>query len=187
MNEEIIEKVRMFVEEECKKPISKYGMDALENHFKSVVFHVEKLSDEFGGDKEILIISAWLHDIGSVIYDRKNHHITGADIAEKKLNEFNYPLEKVKKVKHCILCHRGSQNIPPETIEAKILIEADALSAFDCLSGHFKAAFIYEGKNQLEAKKVVKEKWINKYKQLSEISKKLVKPKYEAAMLLLGD
>ncbi len=60
------------------------------------------------------------------------------------------------------------------------------MSAFDNLSGIFKAAFVYENLTQDEAKKSVKMKLKNKWKQLHfEKSKQIVRPKYEAAMLLL--
>ena len=60
------------------------------------------------------------------------------------------------------------------------------MSAFDNLSGIFKAAFVYENLTQDEAKESVKKKLENKWKQLHfEKSKQIIRPKYEAAMLLL--
>ena len=37
-----------------------------------VARYAEILADELGGDKEIILISAWLHDIGSIIHGREN-------------------------------------------------------------------------------------------------------------------
>jgi uncharacterized protein len=183
---DIIQKIKNFVESECKKPTSKYGYDPFLFHFVPVVNYAEKLAEELGGNKEVILISSWLHDIGSIMYGRKDHHITGAKIAEEKLKEFGYPQDKIKKVKECIFSHRGSQNIKPKTIEAQILIEADTLSAFDDLTGLFQCAFFYEKLSRLEAKKSVMQKLENKWKQLHfESSKKIIKPKYDAAMLLL--
>jgi hypothetical protein len=60
------------------------------------------------------------------------------------------------------------------------------MSNFDNISGIFKAAFVFEGLDQGEAKIVVRQKLQNKWKQLHfKDSKKLLKKKYEAAMLLL--
>ena len=74
----------------------------------------------------------------------------------------------------------------PKTIEAQILIEADTLSAFNDLAGLFQCAFCYEKLSREEAKESVRQKLANKWKQLHfENSKKIIKPKYEAAMLLL--
>lgn len=183
----IIKEIKNFVEDECKKPGSKYGYEPFTYHFIPMVEYAGKLSDELGGDKEVIIIAAWLHDIGAIIYGRANHHITGAEIAEKKLKELGYPAEKVELVKKCILNHRGSQKNNAESIEEQIVAEADVLSNFDNIGGIFKAAFVYEGKNQGEANNSVREKLENKWNQLRfESSKKIIRPKYEAIKVLLG-
>ncbi|PIN79534.1 hypothetical protein COV16_03730, partial [Candidatus Woesearchaeota archaeon CG10_big_fil_rev_8_21_14_0_10_34_8] len=73
-----------------------------------------------------------------------------------------------------------------ESIEEQIVAEADVLSNFDNIAGIFKAAFVYEKMNEGEAKDSVRKKLENKWNQLRfEDSKRIIKPKYEAAMLLL--
>ena len=60
------------------------------------------------------------------------------------------------------------------------------MSNFANISGIFKAAFVYEGKSQIEAKEAVRQKLKNKWKQLHfENSKRIIKPKYDAAMIIL--
>ena len=184
---DIINEIKSFVESECKKPTSKYGYDPFPFHFVPMVNYAEKLADELGGDKEIILIAAWLHDIGSIMFGRDNHHITSAIIAERKLKELQYPPEKIELIKKCILNHRGSQPNNRKTIEEQVVAEADVLSNFDNIAGLFKAAFI-EGKDQAEARKSVRTKLENKWKQLHfESSKNIIKPKFEAAMLLLNN
>jgi len=95
-----IPQIKSFVEAECKKPTSKYGYEPFAFHFMPVVSYAEQLADELGGDKEVIVISAWLHDIGSIIHGREDHHITGAKIAEEKLKELQYPPEKIELVKN---------------------------------------------------------------------------------------
>lgn len=183
----IVENIRTFVEDESKKPTSKYGYEPYEFHFTPMVKYAEKLADELGADKEIIAIAGWLHDIGALIDGRKNHHITGAKIAEEKLRELNYPEDKIERVKKCILNHRGSINNNRDSMEEKIIAEADVMSNFDNIAGIFNAAIVYEKLNQGEAKDAVKKKLQNKYKQLTfEKSKQLIKPKYEVAMLLFS-
>jgi len=186
-NFNIIEQIRFFVEEECKKPTSKYGYEPYLGHFIPVVKYSKILGEKFNADLEILEISAWLHDIGSIIHGRENHHITSSEIAEKKLIELNYPTQKIKQVKHCILAHRGSQDIPRETIEAQILADADSMSHFDNIIGPLKAAIVYEGLDQFQAGNSVRDKLIRSYNKISDDAKIIIKPKFEAAMLLLGD
>ena len=118
--ENIIEKTRSFVEEECKKPTSKYGYEPYLFHFVAVHDYAKKLAEELNADVEIVEIAAWLHDIGSIMIGRDNHHVTGARIAEEKLKEWNYSLEKIEKVKKCVFNHRGSVNFKKESVESAI-------------------------------------------------------------------
>lgn len=181
-----ISQIKNFVEDECKKPTSKYGYEPFPFHLVPVVEYAGKLADEMGGDKEVILLAAWLHDIGSIIYGREDHHITGAKIAGEKLAELNYPVEKIELVEKCILNHRGSQKNKGISIEEQIVAEADTMSNFDNIAGIFKAAFVYENLDQGEAKESVRKKLENKWQQLNfEKSKEIIRPKYEAAMVLL--
>jgi len=154
----VIQEIKNFVENECKKPSSKYGYDPFPFHFVPVVNYAKKLADKLGGNKEVILIAAWLHDIGSIIHGRDNHHITGAQIAEEKLNELEYSPEKIELVKKCILNHRGSQQNSRESIEEQIVAEADILANFDNIAGLFKVALVHENLDQGEVRESVKRK-----------------------------
>lgn len=186
MNNELVEKVRLFVEEECKKPTSKYGYEPYHFHFVPVHNYAKRLAEELGADIEVVEIATWMHDIGSIIYGRENHHITGAQIAEEKLKEWGYASEKIKMIKHCINSHRGSQSICRESKEAEILAEADAMSHLDMISDLFMVAYVTEQKSREEGRNSVRQKIINSYNKLSSNAKEIIKPKYDAAMLLLS-
>lgn len=182
----IVKEIREFVEAECWKLTSKYGAEPFLFHFVPMVEYAKTLAREMGADVEVVELAGWLHDIGSIIAGREDHHISGAKIAGEKLKELNYPADKIGLIKKCILRHRGSKNSKRENLEEKIIAEADAMSAFDNLSGIFKAAFTYEKLDQGAAKIAVRKKLENKYKQLHFAkSKEIIKPKYDAAMLLL--
>ncbi|GBE20291.1 MAG TPA: HD domain-containing protein [Candidatus Pacearchaeota archaeon] len=185
MDENIVEQIRKFVEEECKKPSSKYGYEIYPFHFVLVHKYSKLLAEKFKADVEIVELAAWLHDVGSIIFGRDDHHLTSAKIAEKKLKELNYSKEKIERVKHCILNHRGSQLNKRKSREAQIVADADAMTHFDNISGIFMAAFLYENKNQGEAQDEVREKLIRSYNKISSEAQNLIKPKYNAAMLLL--
>ncbi len=187
MDDDVIEKARKFVEDECKKPGCHYGYEAFLCHFVPMHAHARNLAAAWPeADMEVVELSAWLHDVGSVMRGRKDHHITGAEIAEQKLKEWGYPEEKIAKIKQCILSHRGSQSMARESSEAQIIADADAISAFDNVSGLFKAAIFDEGLGQMEAKKSVKEKLVNSWVKLSPAAKKFIEHKYLAAMIMLG-
>lgn len=183
----IVGKIRRFVQAECKKPTSKYGYDIYTHHFVQVRDYAKKLAEDLNAEVEIVELAAWLHDIGSIIYGRENHHITSCEIAEKKLKELGYPADKIEKIKQCIYSHRGSTNIERQTREAQIIADADAMSAFDNIGGQFKATFIYDNMTQEESRKYVAQKLINSYNKLSDMAKKIIKPKFDAAMLLLKE
>ncbi|NCO12510.1 HD domain-containing protein, partial [Candidatus Pacearchaeota archaeon] len=167
---------------------SHYGFEPYRGHF--VIMHrcAVDLAKKLGANLEVVELAAWIHDIGSIIQGRENHHQASVEIAEKKLRELDYPEKKIEEVKHCIFAHRSSEDIPKETIEAKIISDADAISNFGNIVGILKAALVYENQNQFEARKSTLEKLQRKWKKLElEESRRLIKPKYEAAVLLLSD
>lgn len=186
MKNNVVEEVRKFVEEECNKhPL---GREIFINHFISVVKYSKKLAEELSVDEKLIEIAAWLHDIGSIIYGRENHHITGAEIAEKELKKLNYPEEKIQLVKKCILNHRGSIGNKFGSIEEKIVAEADCLAFFDNLEGYILWVIDSDKiKNQKKIKDSVKQKAINKWNQLSKEAQELIKPKFNEVMLLFGE
>ena len=115
-NNNIETEVKIFVETECQKPTSKYGAEPFEFHFIPVVKYSRQLARQMKIDLELITLAAWLHDIGSIIHGRQNHHLTSAKIADEKLKELNYPSDKIDLIKKCILNHRGSQKRQRKTI-----------------------------------------------------------------------
>ncbi len=89
-------------------------------------------ADEKNVDMEILLVSAYLHDIARVKEDqdvtgRTDHSILGAKMSADILSSLGYPIDRIDKVKHCIISHRFRSGHSPESIEAKILFDADKL------------------------------------------------------------
>jgi uncharacterized protein len=86
-------------------------------------------------DLDILRTVALLHDIARTREDKTghthvldvDHAVLGAEISDKILRELGYPEEKIERIKHCIASHRFRGGNPPNTIEAKILSDADKL------------------------------------------------------------
>ncbi|MCX6812759.1 MAG: HD domain-containing protein, partial [Candidatus Berkelbacteria bacterium] len=141
-----------------------------------------------GADLEIVALAAWLHDIGSIIYGRKDHHLTSAKIAEKFLAGENYDSKKTEIVLDCIKHHRQSTDFERKTVEEKVIADADAICNFDMLPGLFYAALVTEKLSPIEAAKSIKKKLENKWRRMHfQESRDLIKPKYKAAMLLLKE
>lgn len=102
-------------------------------HVYRVLYHAMEIAkEEVNVDYDVLICASLLHDIGrKEEYETPNscHAQIGAVKAEKFLNDNQFDKEFVDKVTHCILCHRFRNNNIPQTIEAKILFDADKLDA----------------------------------------------------------
>ena len=103
-------------------------------------------SHETNVDPDVLIASCLLHDIG-----RKKqfanptlcHAQIGGDMAYTYLIARKWSEKEASHVKNCILSHRYRGDNPPESIEAKILFDADKLDACGALG--IARTFIYEG------------------------------------------
>lgn len=79
-------------------------------------------------DYDILITAALLHDIGRD-GKLKKHNEVGAEMAEVYLNTIDFPKEKIESVCHAIRYHSNHCYGKQETVEAKILYDADKLDA----------------------------------------------------------
>lgn len=81
-------------------------------------------------DLDVVKASVLLHDIARAMEDEgkiADHAAEGAKMAKKILEDVNFPKQKIEKVVHCIETHRFKKGIKAESLEAKILQEADRL------------------------------------------------------------
>ena len=81
-------------------------------------------------DYDILITACLLHDIGRIdqIADPSLCHAeVGSEKAYRYLLELGMDEPFAAQVKHCILTHRFRKNLLPQTLEARILFDADKL------------------------------------------------------------
>jgi HD superfamily phosphodiesterase len=90
-----------------------------EIHSEGVVKTALRLAEGKKADKNILIISGWLHDIG-ISVGKEGHAKNSFKLAEQKFGKLP------EKIKDCILKHGRTGK--PRTSEAKIIQLADKLS-----------------------------------------------------------
>jgi len=116
-------------------------------HVMRVLKIAEVLSKSENCNSFIVKISTLLHDIGrlseGVNYDDSlflnlkkdvNHAEISAQIAEKYLRQYiNLESSIISRIIHCIRAHSFSNKIEPQTIEAKILSDADKLDAIGAI------------------------------------------------------
>ena len=87
---------------------------------------------ENGVDTDVLLAACLLHDIGRQReFENPNlcHAQEGGNMAFDFLLTLSWGRQKALHVKDCISSHRYRDDNPPETIEAKILFDADKLDA----------------------------------------------------------
>jgi uncharacterized protein len=185
-NLRVVEKIRKLVEEECKKDTNIFGDEIWTYHVLSVARYARSLARKLHADEEIVEIAALLHDIAG-IKDRGNHedhHLLGAQEAERILKEFKYPREKIEKIKHCIRAHRGSKSIKRETLEAECVGSADAMAHFDRIPALLYFVFVRLGMDVDEGTKWLRDKLNRSWSKLIPEAREIIKDKYEAAKII---
>ena len=100
-----------------------------------------------GADLEVLSIAAYLHDIGRTHQDQSKgticHAEKGAEMAREILTVHPIPEEKRENIIHCILSHRFRNRHEPQTLEAKVLFDADKLDAIGAVG--IARAYLFAG------------------------------------------
>lgn len=118
------------------------GFDAAHDlaHTERVVKNAKMLLNESHSDSEIdteiTIAAAWLHDCVSLPKDhpdRKKSSVFAANKAAEFLEMIHFDPIKINGVKHAIEAHSFSSGIKPETLEAKIVQDADRLDALGAI------------------------------------------------------
>lgn len=85
-----------------------------------------------GADTQVVRFAALLHDIAREEEDRgeiEDHAEAGAEGAAELLGKYGMPEEFIKKVASCIMTHRFKNGITPQSLEGKVLSDADKLDA----------------------------------------------------------
>ena len=179
---DMVKLTQEYVLNECKKKSNPFGMNAYNYHFKSVVHYAKQLAKERNADMEIVLISAWLHDIASIKGHYEDHHMIGQQYAEDFLKKHNYPQKRINMVKHCIYAHRGSKDIKRESKEAECVCDADAMSHFNTVASLFYLAYNVRKMNTRDGIDFVKNKLERSYNKLTPTAKEIIKEKYNAIM-----
>ena len=96
------------------------------DHILRVLRRCIRLGEKLGGDLEILVAAAYLHDLGRHYIDDKAHGALSALKAEPVLERIHFPHEKREAVLHAIRVHDVSATSEDRMIlESKILYDAD--------------------------------------------------------------
>lgn len=120
-----------------------HGWDHVERVYRLCI----RIGKKEGADLEILKMAALLHDIGRDDEIRSGgkicHAERGAVEAREILEKLGISGEKIEKVVHCIETHRFRGNKTPESLEAKILFDADKLDSIGAVG--IGRAYLFAG------------------------------------------
>lgn len=120
------------------------------DHIERVYALCQIIGEKESADMEILLAAALLHDSqGSHPQkgQRNNHHLRSAEFAAEVLAEQGWEADRIQAVQHCIRAHRyrGGEEAP-ETLEAKVLFDADKLDVIGAVGVVRALAYAFQVK-----------------------------------------
>jgi uncharacterized protein len=103
-----------------------------EGHVRRVVANAKTLAAAEGADLAVVLPAAWLHDcvvIAKNSPQRSSASRLAAERAGTLLRAAGYPAQYVPAIEHAIEAHSFSARVTPQTLEAKVVQDADRLDA----------------------------------------------------------
>lgn len=118
------------------------------DHTMRVLANARMLAGELPeANREIVELAALLHDIARpeelASQGKLCHAVEGAKIAEKLLLELGAATETARAVAAAVRSHRYRDEVKPETLEAKIVFDADKLDSLGAVG--LGRAFLFAG------------------------------------------
>ena len=101
-------------------------------HVRRVVANAKKLAEAEGAEFAVVLPAAWLHDCVAIAKnspERSSASRLAAERAGAFLRDAGYPEEHIAAIEHAIEAHSFSARVVPETLEAKVVQDADRLEA----------------------------------------------------------
>jgi uncharacterized protein len=117
------------------------------DHTERVYSLCLRIGRKEGADLGVLKLAALLHDVGRNEEDASNgrvcHGRAGAALARRVLKEQGLDEDTVERVAHCVRAHRFRKGVPPKTLEARVLFDADKLDSIGAVG--VGRAFLFAG------------------------------------------
>lgn len=176
------------VKSACFSKSNKYKSTAWSHHIAVVAKLGLALAKELKADKEIVELSAYLHDYSSIykFSYADEHHVHSARMAKKILDGFGMPVEKIRAVEACILEHRGRRPMKKNSLESKILASADAMSHFTELADMMYLTYGVHKYSTVEGAVWLKNKLERSWKKIIPAGQQMIKSEHEEAMRILN-
>jgi uncharacterized protein len=106
------------------------------SHVKRVVGNAKRIATREKANIAVVVPSAWLHDFVVIAKNEPARAMASSLAAEKAisfLRSEGYPEPLLPAIHHCIQAHSFSAGIEPQTIEAKVVQDADRLDAIGAI------------------------------------------------------
>jgi len=138
------EQVQAIARKQMKGDTGSHGWD----HAQRVWRLCQHIGAREGADMSVLELAAFLHDIGRATETSSGgkvcHARAGADLALVILEKQGLGREMIDQVVHCIATHRfRGENTRPQSLEARVLFDADKLDALGAVG--VGRAFLFAG------------------------------------------
>ena len=138
-----IEEIRRLAEEKFSTSRGSHDWE----HTQRVCQLCQRIGVHEQVDMTVLMIAAYLHDIGRSHQDRSNgavcHAKQGARMAWDMVKHLTLTKQQKVNIVHCIRSHRYRGNHAPRTQEARVLFDADKLDAIGAVG--VARAFLFAG------------------------------------------
>lgn len=105
-------------------------------HVQRVVVNARHFAEAEGANLNVVLPAAWLHDCVAVCKGSDKRHLASrlsADKALALLEEWGYPACHFDAIRHAIEAHSWSAGIPPRTLEAKVVQDADRIDSIGAI------------------------------------------------------
>ena len=105
-------------------------------HIMRVYKNAKLIGRREGSNMEILLTAVLLHDL--VVHPKGSNKSfkssdESADLAENILLSYGYPQDQINHISSCIRAHSYSKRFVPESLEGRILQDADRLDALGAI------------------------------------------------------
>lgn len=141
--ESSVRQIRKIAENLFENAHGSHGWD----HTLRVVSLCERIGPEEGADIQVLRIAAYLHDIGRCEQDSSNgticHARLGGRMARPIIKDLELTGEQKHNIIHCIQAHRFRGGEKPDTLEARVLFDADKIDAIGAVG--VARAYLFAG------------------------------------------
>lgn len=122
---------------------SSHGWD----HVQRVTCMAERIAEAEGADPHIVRCAAILHDIARADEDASNgamcHAQRGSELAREFLSSLHVDPSNIARIAACIAEHRYRGGAEPDSIESRVLFDADKLDSIGAIG--IGRAFLFSG------------------------------------------